>query len=76
MSKTTLACPPLTTDDILALRGKPLSKWVEPTKDSKLPIERREQKWVYVSLHTNNEDHYFFKNGYLIGWERTSLIGI
>ncbi|MBI4835193.1 MAG: hypothetical protein HY811_10335 [Planctomycetes bacterium] len=66
-------CPPLTTDDIFTLRGKPMVKCIEPAKNLNLPVERRNQKWVYVSLHTNNEEHYFFKDGYLVGWKRMSL---
>jgi len=73
MNMTKPSCPPLTPDDILTLRGKPLGKWVGPTKDSNLRIERRTQKWIYVSLHTNIEEHYFFKNGYLTGWQKTAL---
>jgi hypothetical protein len=50
-------------------------KMIGPTKDPKVPIEQRIQKWVYVSpnVATTTEEHYFFKDGYLVGWEKTAL---
>ena len=73
MNMTKPSCPPLTPDDILTLRGKPMVKWIEPAKDLRLPMERRAQKWIYASLHTNTEEHYLFKDGYLAGWKKTAL---
>lgn len=59
-------CPPLTPDDILTLRGEPISKIIIP--DHRLDSADLE-KWIYHT-HTNTKESYLFKNGYLIGYKK------
>ncbi|MBI4833315.1 MAG: hypothetical protein HY811_00645 [Planctomycetes bacterium] len=70
MNKTTLnKMLPLTTDDIMALRGKPVAKWLKPKKDSE-PVS---EEWIYLFPQTNSKEHYLFKNGCLVNWKKTAV---
>jgi len=63
-------CPPLTKDDIFALRGKPVAKKVETSgNDASFSLE----EWIYYNIPINTKEHYFFKNGHLIGWGKKTV---
>ncbi|MBI4834421.1 MAG: hypothetical protein HY811_06355 [Planctomycetes bacterium] len=70
-AKAGFACPPLATDDIVMLRGKPAAKWFKPKKDFG-PVS---EEWIYILPQTNSKEHYFFKNGCLTGWRRNKYKG-
>jgi len=66
MNKAKLVkCPPLTPDDILTLRGKPVAKRVEPAADLS-----KQEEWIYISARTGTEEHYFFRDECLVGWAK------
>jgi len=60
-------CPPLTPDDILVLRGQPVTKRIEPSRNTPVPML---EEWIYYQKYTNTKEYYVFKNGRLIGWEQ------
>jgi len=73
MNKTASACPPLTPSDIVTLRGKPMVKLIKPTHNRNWRPEQQEQEWVYPSVDSTNEEHYFFKDGYLVSWYKARI---
>lgn len=68
MKKTYL---PLSNSDVQLIRGKPVAKIITHPKNSRI---FQQEEWVYLALRQNMEEHYFFKNGKLIGWEENALI--
>lgn len=62
-------CPPFCPDDIIALRGKPVSKHIHTDKPSSAPVE----EWMYFSADTRAKEYYFFMNGRLIGWKASEI---
>lgn len=66
MNNTKSNCPPLTQDEIIALRGQPVAKIIEPGRnDSTVNLE----EWTYFNIQTNNKESYVFKNGKLIEYK-------
>jgi hypothetical protein len=65
-------CPPLTTSDIVTLRGKPMVKIIKPNKkgSAKSLYLPQKEEWVYLSVHDNSTEHYFFVNEFLLGWRK------
>ncbi|MBI5778962.1 MAG: hypothetical protein HZA49_05855 [Planctomycetes bacterium] len=73
------ACPPLSEKDVLNLRGQPAVKATQ-LKDDELRRDRdsehrsdRDSEWVYYSLPDYTREHYFFRNGRLVKWEKTRI---
>jgi hypothetical protein len=62
-----LGCPPLTTNDILTLRGQPMSKRNESLRN---PIE----EWIYYNPRRNNKESYVFKKEKLIRYKTNVAI--
>lgn len=60
--KTLTNYPPLTSDDILALKGQPMAKKVKPNNGL------TQEEWIYYRASINSKEHYIFKNGRLIEW--------
>jgi hypothetical protein len=56
-------CPPLTMDEIIALKGEPAAKRIELVHNSSL-VER----WVYYQANTKKTELFLFKDGKLSGW--------
>jgi hypothetical protein len=83
MNSSKSTCPPLTTDDILILRGNPMAKRIEPLKKSfsarggSPPAVGHGayggnpaiEEWIYYKTPTNAKESYVFKNGTLIGYK-------
>ncbi|MBI4833919.1 MAG: hypothetical protein HY811_03755 [Planctomycetes bacterium] len=66
-------CPPLTTGDIVTLRGKPMVKIIKPGNKNagrELRLTQKEE-WVYLSIQDNSNEHYFFDGEHLVGWKKT-----
>lgn len=58
--------PPITPDDILTIRGDPVSKMIIPNhRLDSVSLE----KWIYYT-YKNTKEFYLFKNGYLVGYEK------
>jgi len=66
--KTLSNCPPLTPTDILIIKGKPMSKVIEPMRNSSVP---KTEEWIYYN--NKSKESYLFKNGYFIGWNSKSV---
>lgn len=66
MNTTKLRYPSLTPDDILNLRGEPISKRIGHIRETLGQTE----EWVYYRYNDNTKEHYIFKNGTLIGWTK------
>jgi hypothetical protein len=64
-------CPPLTTSDILTIRGKPALKRIEPSP--KRGGSENEEEWVYFTMYNNTKEYYFFQKGQLVGWKKASI---
>jgi hypothetical protein len=63
--KTKTAYPPLTSDDILILRGQPVTKKIAPTHNYGI-IEVEE--WGYYK-EAMNKEYYIFRDGWLVGYK-------
>lgn len=61
-----LDCPPLSQNDIIILRGKPVIKEVKTNGNLPETIE----KWEYINGDSNLKESYFFCNNRLIGWAK------
>jgi len=70
MNNIKSTCPPLTPDDIFALRGQPVAKKIGPFRSSPA---RFVEEWVYYHIQTNSKEHYIFKNGRLTSWAKESV---
>jgi hypothetical protein len=58
---------PLTTDDIITLRGKPVAKKIKELKNfALLSLE----EWIYYNLNTKEQEYFLFKNGCLMNWQK------
>jgi len=73
------SCPPLSEKDVFNLRGNPAVKSTQ-LKDDELRRDRdselrrdRDSEWVYYSLSDYTEEHYFFRNGRLVRWEKIKI---
>jgi DNA mismatch repair ATPase MutL len=66
MNKTKSAYPPLTLANIHALKGKPVSKMITPTK-RKNAFDLEE--WIYYNVTTNSKERYCFRNGRLVKYK-------
>ncbi|MBI4833524.1 MAG: hypothetical protein HY811_01720 [Planctomycetes bacterium] len=66
-----MICPPLTTADILTVRGKPALKRIEPVK-SRRELQKNEE-WVYFFIYNNTKEYYFFEKGRLVGWKKAPI---
>jgi hypothetical protein len=64
--KTLSKCPPLTPDDILILRGKPMAKKIEYNNSL--------EEWIYYNKRTNTCESYIFKNGQVVNWNTEKVI--
>jgi hypothetical protein len=69
MNIAKLNCPPLTPDDILAIRGEPMAKQVEHDRVSSIP---QSEEWSYYNTAQNIKEFYMFKNGHLVEY-RTDI---
>ena len=65
------SCPPLSEKDVFNLRGNPAVKSTQ-LKDDELRRDR-DSEWVYYSLSDYTEEHYFFRNGRLVRWEKIKI---
>ncbi|MBI4833348.1 MAG: hypothetical protein HY811_00810 [Planctomycetes bacterium] len=76
-NKSGLACPPLSTDDLVVLRGKPMAKIIQPINNHPHPAKdsfpSTTEEWVYISIRDNSNEHYFFENQQLVGWKKTAV---
>jgi hypothetical protein len=53
----------LTSNKILALKGKPMAKIIKTTDDS---LSRLTEEWVYYEVASNLQESYLFDDGYLV----------
>lgn len=67
MSSVKLNYPPLTPDDILSLRGQPLSK---RNKFSRKIVE----EWIYYNAKDKIKEIYLFKNSKLMNYKTKEVI--
>ena len=63
-------CPPLTPDDILALRGQPMAKIIEPLKGSFNPAM---EEWIYYNIKEKSKEIYLFRNNKLMNYQRKEV---
>jgi len=59
--------PPLTIDDIVTLRGKPVAKRIKELKNSALLAL---EQWICYNLKTKEQEYFLFKNGSLMNWQK------
>jgi hypothetical protein len=76
--KTLTKCLPLTQEDILVLRGKPVAKKIIQLHGS---IPRYEEEWVYYTPFDKDglrgdtkEESFIFKNGKLAGYKTEKVM--
>lgn len=62
--------PPLTLDNILTLRGQPVTKMIETPYNASKEIE----EWTYYNIRTKTKESYVFKSGYLIGYKKEIVV--
>jgi len=65
--KTLTTCPPLTPEDILVLRGQPVTKKIAPANNSGI---MEEEEWGYYNKGTVAKEYYLFNDGLLIGYKK------
>jgi hypothetical protein len=66
MNNTKTSFPILNLDDIRILKGEPMGKRFEITRN--LPQEEIEE-WIYYNTATNTKESYTFKNQELVSYE-------
>jgi hypothetical protein len=70
MNNKKSTCLTLTPDDILNLRGQPVTKRINHYKNSSPDSE----EWIYYQVNTNTKEYYLFKNGQLITWTKKNAL--
>jgi len=68
--KTLSKCPPLTPDDILTLRGNPVSKRIEAKRNSSAT---KIEEWIYYNESAKIKESYSFKDGRLISYKTNGI---
>jgi hypothetical protein len=75
--KTLTKCLPLTQEDILILRGKPVAKRIESSQSQSKQLEQ----WIYYTpiiraglSGDTKEECFIFKNGKLVGYKTEKAI--
>jgi len=67
MKSNTTAYPPLTSDDILVLRGQPVTKKIAPADNSGI---MEAEEWAYYNKQGMTKEYYLFNNGMLISYKK------
>ena len=65
---------PLTSADIITLRGKPaVAKITKPSapNNGQKPILQSREEWIYFDK--DNKEYYFFENEQLVRWKKIPL---
>jgi len=63
-------CPPLTSDNILTLKGQPVTKMINPNqRKNVLAIE----EWIYYNVSDREQECFSFKDGTLINWTKKPI---
>lgn len=66
MKRNGNACPPLTPNDVIILRGEPMAKKIESVHNSH---NEEIEEWTYYNTQTNIKEFYVFKDGQLIDYK-------
>jgi hypothetical protein len=70
MNNTEFACPPLTTDNILSLKGQPVSKKISPNQAISSILE----EWNYYNGFNKTKECYLFENGRLVVYKKEKTV--
>lgn len=70
MNNTKPICPPLSPNDILNIRGQPVTKKIKSIRNSPLELE----EWGYYNNRENTKELYMFKNGRLVKYKMEKAI--
>lgn len=71
MNNLKSTCPPLTPDNILALKGKPVAKMINPNnRKNALDFE----EWIYYNVPDKTKECYRFKNGRLVNYKMEEAV--
>jgi hypothetical protein len=69
MNNTKYNYPPITTEEIITLKGVPMSKRIRFINKSAESSKSMEE-WVYYSDKDNTKEYYLFKSGKVIGYKK------
>jgi len=70
MRASKLQYPPITTNDIYMLKGRPIAKKIIPNQ----AIADVSEEWIYYNLSAKAKEHYLFKDMRLVKYKMENAV--
>jgi hypothetical protein len=70
MNTAKLSYPPLTPDDIITLKGQPITKKISPNRAVSATLE----EWIYYNMINQTKERYIFKNNKLVNYRTEEAV--